>query len=51
MEVLFHIAKFGAPKVAGLGLDPRVPLATLRMFVLGGDSLMRMNEYNIEEHI
>ena len=37
---------FSAPNVAGLGLDPRVPLATLRRFVLGGEFVMKMNEYN-----
>ena len=39
--------RFGAPKTAGLGLDPRVPLATLRRFVLGGEFVMKMNEYII----
>ena len=38
---------FSAPNVAGLGLDPRVPLATLRRFVLGREFVMKMSEYII----
>ena len=44
------LQRFGAPNIAGLGLDPRVPLATLRGFVLGREFVMKMSEYIIEEH-